>query len=123
MPSRSRASETPQVSRRARRATRDAEAWVAVMGPLTFRLFADALARLQLPKGSRPLVLNAFLNKLQTARRQFSSPGGSETMTSTERSGAPARANPQEVAGWEAALRELQHQAAHLEARGAMRAA
>jgi hypothetical protein len=45
-------------------------------------------------------------------------------MSSTERCGAPAkRANPQSAPGWEAALRELQHQAQHLEARGAVRGA
>jgi triphosphoribosyl-dephospho-CoA synthetase len=45
-------------------------------------------------------------------------------MTSTERTGVPAtHANPQMQAGWDAALQELQHQAAHLEARGAVRAA
>jgi hypothetical protein len=31
--------------------------------------------------------------------------------------------NPHVQAGWEAALRELHHQATHLEARGALRAA
>ena len=45
-------------------------------------------------------------------------------MSSNERVDSPAREqNPHLQAGWEAALRELQHQAAHLEARGAVRAA
>ena len=45
-------------------------------------------------------------------------------MSSNERvnSSAPEQ-NPHVQAGWEAALRELQHQAAHLEARGAVRGA
>jgi len=45
-------------------------------------------------------------------------------MPSNERVYFPAlEENPQAQAGWEAALRELQHQAAHLEARGAVRGA
>ncbi len=45
-------------------------------------------------------------------------------MTSTKWVGVPAiSTDPQLQAGWEAALRELQHQAGHLEARGAVRAA
>jgi hypothetical protein len=35
----------------------------------------------------------------------------------------PAKDNTFVRAGWEAALREIQHQATHLEARGALRAA
>jgi triphosphoribosyl-dephospho-CoA synthetase len=45
-------------------------------------------------------------------------------MSSIERVDSSAlESNPHVQAGWEAALRELQHQAAHLEARGAIRAA
>jgi triphosphoribosyl-dephospho-CoA synthetase len=45
-------------------------------------------------------------------------------MSSNERVDSPAlEQNPHAQAGWEAALRELQHQAAHLEARGAVRGA
>jgi hypothetical protein len=45
-------------------------------------------------------------------------------MSSTERVGSPAtERDPTLQAGWEAALQEFQHQAAHLEARGAHRAA
>jgi hypothetical protein len=45
-------------------------------------------------------------------------------MSSNEPVDSPAREqNPHVQAGWEAALRELHHQAAHLEARGALRAA
>ena len=45
-------------------------------------------------------------------------------MSSTERVGSPTtEQDPHTRAGWDAALREIQHQAAHLEARGAHRAA
>jgi hypothetical protein len=45
-------------------------------------------------------------------------------MSSNERVGSPApELDPHRKQGWEAALREMQHQAAHLEARGAHRAA
>jgi hypothetical protein len=45
-------------------------------------------------------------------------------MSSTEQLTAHApRTDPQTNPGWEAALLELQHQAAHLEARGAHRGA
>jgi hypothetical protein len=43
-------------------------------------------------------------------------------MTSTEQASSAA-AHDSHRDGWEAALRELQHQAVHLEARGAHRAA
>jgi hypothetical protein len=43
-------------------------------------------------------------------------------MTHTERA-APDPLNTDMTAGWDAALQELAHQAAHLEARGAFRAA
>ena len=45
-------------------------------------------------------------------------------MKSHEQFGAPATCTErQQQPGWDAALRELQHQAQHLEARGAIRAA
>jgi hypothetical protein len=45
-------------------------------------------------------------------------------MSSTEWVGMPAtHADPQIQLGWEAALREMHHQAQHLEARGALRGA
>ena len=45
-------------------------------------------------------------------------------MSSNERVDSPAQEqNPHVQAGWEAALREFQHQATHLESRGAVRAA
>ena len=45
-------------------------------------------------------------------------------MSSIQRFGLPAAlADPQVMKGWELALREFQHQAAHLEARGAIRGA
>jgi hypothetical protein len=45
-------------------------------------------------------------------------------MSSDEQFGTPATCpEQQQKAGWEAALRELQHQAEHLESRGALRAA
>jgi hypothetical protein len=43
-------------------------------------------------------------------------------MSSTEQAGSAAAHDPQRQ-GWEAALRELRHQAVHLEARGAVRSA
>jgi hypothetical protein len=46
-----------------------------------------------------------------------------KTMSSNERDDSSAPEHPHRQAGWDAALRELQHQAAHLEARGAHRAA
>jgi hypothetical protein len=45
-------------------------------------------------------------------------------MTSDKRVDSPTtEQNPHVQAGWEAALREIQHQAVHLEARGALRGA
>ena len=44
-------------------------------------------------------------------------------MSSTEHGAEAPHDNTFIQAGWEAALRELQHQATHLEARGALRAA